>query len=236
MSSDNNNNKPQQQQREPNYDLQGNVVRGRAGNLMGVDRGPLRGGLFEAIDPRAFDSSPQGASSSIQGWVLMISNLSPTTTEADLRLFLSDVDPTENMFGDGTGNSNNNNNNDGNNNNANNNNADPTSQAAKFISELKMNMSAKNVNCLGHAFVKTPKLEWAYRIQQLNGREFVDDLPVSVDFAFRVPPPPTASDENNNNNKPLHLASGKQRFRGDEEDHSTVGPEAPSRNFDSEKE
>ena len=202
----------QQQQQEPNYDHQGNVVRGRAGNLMGMDRGPQRGGVFESLDPRAFEASPQGASSSVQGWVMMISNLSPNTTQNDLEMFLSDVDPTTSMLDD-------NNNNGEENNNTN----DPTLQGQKFICDVRMNMSAENVCCLGHAFVKTPKLEWAHLIQTLNGRPFVDDMEVEVDFAFKVP-----SNNNNNNDDDNNKFSGAVRDRVEGNGDDGVGPSQPS--------
>lgn len=208
--SNNNNDEPQQEQKKRNLDLQGNLVRGRAGNLMGMDRGPQRGGVFEGIAPHQFEASPQGASSSVEGWVMMISNLSANTTENDIRLFLSDVDPTGSCLDETENN-------------------ESGHQDLKFISDLKMNMSATHVACLGHAFVKTPKLEWAYEMQSLNGVEFVDDLPVSIDFAFQVPPPPPQQKNNNNhNNNDVSVAvTGGQRGRGDHDDG--FGPDAKAR-------
>lgn len=214
-NNNNNDQNQQQQQKEPNFDLQGNVVRGRAGNLMGMDRGPQRGGVFEGIAPHNFEASPQGASSSVEGWVMMIGNLSPNTTENDIRLFLSDVDPTGSCLDEGDNNENNNNN--------------QQDSNLKFVADLKMNMSAANVACLGHAFVKTPKLEWAYKMQSLNGVEFVDELPVSIDFAFRVPPPPPQNQNQNQQQSDQQsvAVTGGQRDRGNQDDG--FGPDAKPR-------
>jgi hypothetical protein len=198
-------------------DAAGNTLRGRGGDLIGRDRGAARMLHFEPLRGPALQVSPQGASSSVEGWVVMLSNLSPETTETDVRMLLADVDPTSDLMGGNNGGGDEKN--------------DDNNNGTGFISDLRMNPAAASCGCVGHCFVKVPRLEFAYLIQKLNGRSFVDDLPVRVDFVFAVP---TASSENGEQQEqPVKGLAGRgQRDRDAADgDGAAVKPSEAKREF-----
>ena len=188
----------------PRLDAAGHTLRGRGGDAVGQDRGTERGGVFETVAAatgRALPDNGKGALASVEGWVLMLSNLSPSATDNDVKLLLSDVDPTDPLSataGDANG-----------------------SSAKSFIADFRMNPAAATCACNGHAFVKVATLDHAYLVQSLNGTKFVDDMPLRVDFAFAVPPPrdPSAAA-----GRATATAAGRYRPRAGADD---AGPSVP---------
>jgi RNA-binding protein 8A len=68
--------------KEADADAAGFVHRGHGGAMMGVDRGPVRGGAFDAL---AVAGEPGAPAQSVENWVVALLNLPSNTTVEDLK-------------------------------------------------------------------------------------------------------------------------------------------------------